>query len=404
MVTDGAGDLAIVLSGGGARSAYQVGVLRGLARHFPRMSFPIIAGVSAGAINAAHLAAHPGTMADAALELAQLWGSLQVENIFHVDPPSLSRDVLRWVRWASRLMGDEMVGPVRGFVDTQPLRETIERASATVDGELIGIDSNLRQGKLKAIALTALNYATGQTVTWVQGQDLVPWTQSQRRTFHTRMTVEHVLASSALPLVFPAVRLGDSWYGDGGVRLSAPLSPALRLGASRILAISPRYEASHEEADRPQILGYPPAAQILSHLLDAVFLDVLDEDVRRLQGMNKLLCKLPPEEWGDYRPVDILVIRPSADLGKLAVDYEPRLPDAFRLLARSLGTGESTTSDFLSMLMFQPDYLECLLQLGETDAEARMGEIGELLEGPSPLAPALKISPSKLPGRSGGPP
>lgn len=386
-MTDGAnhattGDLAIVLSGGGARSAYQAGVLRGMAKHFPRMSFPIIAGVSAGAINAAHLAAHPGTMAEAALELAQLWGGLQVENIFQVDPPSLSRDVLRWVRWASRWMGDEIVDPVRGFVDTQPLRETIERCSATVDGELIGIESNLRQGKLKAIALTALNYVTGQTVTWVQGKVLVPWTQSQRRTFHTRITVEHVMASSALPLVFPAVRLGDAWYGDGGVRLSAPLSPALRLGASRILAISPRYEASHEEADRPQIRGYPPAAQILSHLLDSVFLDVLDEDVRRLQGMNKLILKLPPEERGDYRPVEILVIRPSADLGKLAVDYEPRLPDRFRLLARSLGTGESTTSDFLSMLMFQPDYLECLMQLGEKDATARLREIGELLEGP----------------------
>jgi len=389
--------LSIVLSGGGARAAYQMGVLRGLARHFPEMSFPIIAGVSAGAINATYLAAHPGTMAEAALELAQIWGALRVEDIFRVDPPSLTGDILRWVRWASRLIGDEAVGPVRGFLDTQPLRELIQRVSATVDGELIGIESNLREGKLRALALTALNYATGQTVTWAQGQELVPWTQSQRRSFHTRITVEHVMASCALPVVFPAVRLGDSWYGDGGVRLSAPLSPALRFGASRILAISPRYEASHEEADRPQICGYPPAAQILSHLLDAIFLDVLDEDVRRLQSMNKLLSKLPPEEWGEYRPVDILVLRPSVDLGKLAMDYEPRLPDTFRLLARSLGTGEVTTSDFLSMLMFQPDYLGCLMDIGEADAEARLGEIGELLDltlrsqhlpPPQPSAPA----------------
>lgn len=385
---EGAGGLAIVLSGGGARAAYQMGVLRGLAKRFPRMSFPIIAGVSAGAINAAFLAAHPGTTAEAALELAQLWGTLQVEDIFRVDPPSLTRDLLRWVRWASRLMGNEVVAPMRGFVDTQPLRELIPRVSATVDGELIGIESNLRQGKLQAIALTALNYATGQTVTWVQGKEPAPSERSDRRTFHTRITVEHVMASSALPLVFPAVRLGDSWYGDGGVRLSAPLSPALRLGASRILAISPRYHPSHEEADRPQICGYPPAAQILSHLLDAVFLDVLDEDVRRLEDMNEILSKLPPENRGSYRPVDMLVLRPSVDLGKLAVDHEPRLPDTFRLLARSLGTGESTTSDFLSMLMFQPNYLECLLEIGEADAEARMGEIGELLEEqPSPEAP-----------------
>jgi NTE family protein len=389
MTTHGTGELAIVLSGGGARSAYQVGVLRGLAKRFPQMSFPIIAGVSAGAINAAQLAAHPGTMAEASLELAQNWGSLQVENVFQVDPPSLSRDAVRWVRWASRWMGDDNVPPVRGFVDTQPLRETIQRASATVDGELIGIESNLRQGKLKAIALTALNYATGQTVTWVQGnRNLVPWGRPERRSFHTRITVEHIMASSALPLVFPAVRLGDSWYGDGGIRLSAPLSPALRLGASRILAISPRHEPSFEEANRPQIWGYPPAAQILSHLLDAIFLDVLDEDVRRLEGMNNVLSRLSPEDRGDYRLVDILVMRPSVDLGKLAVAYEPRLPERFRLLARSLGTGEGTTSDFLSMLMFQPDYLECLMQIGEADAEARRGEIERLLAGePSPPAP-----------------
>ena len=383
---DGDG-LGIVLSGGGARAAYQMGVLRGLAKRFPQLHFPIIAGVSAGAINAAYLAAYPGTMAEAALELAQIWSALQVEDIFRVDSPSLTGAILRWVRWASRLMGDEKVDPVRGFLDTQPLRELVQRVSATVDGELIGIDSNLREGKLKAIALTALNYATGQTVTWVQGKDLVPWGRPEHRSFLTRMTVEHVMASSALPLVFPAVRLGDSWYGDGGVRLSTPLSPALRLGASRILAISPRYEPSHEEADRPQICGYPPAVQILSHLLDSIFLDVLDEDVRRLEGMNKVLSKLPPEDWGDFRPVDILVIRPSVDLGKLAMDYEPRLPDTFRLLARSLGTGEVTTSDFLSMLMFQPDYLECLLAIGEADAEARLDEIGELLEMPSPPAP-----------------
>jgi NTE family protein len=384
------GDLGIVLSGGGARSAYQVGVLRALARHFPELRFPIVTGVSAGAINAAFLASHSGTPREAALELAQLWGNLHVENVFRVDPPSLSRDVLRWVRWGSRLVGSgarDAVGPVRGFVDTQPLRETIHRVAATVDGELIGIDQNLRQGNLKAVALTALNYSTGQTVTWVQGRHLVPWKQPQRRTYPTRITAEHVMASAALPLVFPAVRLGDAWYGDGGIRLSAPLSPALRLGANRILAISPRYEPSHEEADRPQVWGYPPAAQILSNLLDAVFLDVLDEDVRRLQGMNQVIEQLPPDQRGDYRKVDILVMRPSVDLGKLAVAYEPRLPDTFRLLGRSLGTNEGTTSDFLSMLMFQPDYLECLMEIGEADAQARLPELRALLGEPSPPSP-----------------
>ena len=393
-----AGDLAIVLSGGGARAAYQAGVLRGLAKHLPDMRFPIIAGVSAGAINAAFLAAYPGTMAEAALALSEVWSGLQVENIFRVDPPSLSRDLVRWARWAARLAsGDGLIGPeLRGLVDTEPLRHTIRRSSTTVDGELIGIERNLELGTLRAIAVTALNYMTGQSVTWVQGDSFVPSQQPLRRSQQTRLTVEHIMASCALPLLFPAVRLANAWYGDGGVRLSAPLSPALRLGACRILAISPNYEPSHEEADRPQIPGYPPIAQILSHLLDAVFLDVLDEDVRRLEGMNELIEKIPPEDRGPFRHVDMLVVRPSVNLGKLAVAYEPRLPDTFRLLARSLGSQEATTSDFLSMLMFQPDYLERLMEIGEADAEAQMDEIRKLIEPSPPVL--LSHTPPPLPG------
>jgi NTE family protein len=269
---------------------------------------------------------------------------------------------------------------MRGLVDTEPLRETIRRGSAIVDGEIIGISRNLEQGRLKAIALISLNYSTGQTVTWVQGRDIQPWSQPQRRSVHTRLTVEHVMASASLPLVFPAVRVGDAHYGDGGVRLSAPLSPALRLGASRVLAISAHYERSAEEADRPQIAGYPPPAQILSHLLNAIFLDVLDEDVRRLLSLNSLLRKLPPEERNGLRPVDIRLLRPTADLGKLSAAYEPQLPEAFRLLTRSLGTRETTTPDFLSYLMFQPDYLEHLIRIGEADAEAHLPEVRDMLE------------------------
>jgi NTE family protein len=380
----GSEDLAIVLSGGGARAAYQVGVLRGMGKHLPDMRFPLIAGVSAGAINAAYLASHAGTNAEAAQALSRLWGRLQVENIFQVDSPALSHGILRWARWAARLaIGDSLIGPeLRGLLDTEPLRQTIRHASATVDGELIGIERNLELGKLRAICVTALNYMTGQSVTWVQGDSIVPYTEPLRRSQHIRLGVEHIMASCSLPLLFPAVRLGTAWYGDGGVRLSAPLSPALRLGATRILAISPNYEPSHEEADRYQVPGYPPIAQILSQLLDSIFLDVIDEDVRRMESLNELILKIPPENRGTYRPVDILVVRPSVDLGKLAVAYEPRLPDTFRLLARSLGSQEANTSDFLSMLMFQPDYLECLMEIGEADAEAQIDEIRALVMEP----------------------
>ena len=369
--------LAIVLTGGGARAAYQSGVLRGMAKHLPEMRFPIISGISAGAINAAYLAAHAGTTAEAAVGLSHVWEKLRVEDVFHVDPPSLSKDLLRWTRWATRLAtGNGLIGPeLRGLLDTEPLRRTVCRAASTVDGELLGIERNLALGKLRAICITALNYMTGQSVTWIQGDSFAPSDLPLRRSHHTRLTIEHIMASSSLPLLFPAVRLGSSWYGDGGVRLLAPLSPALRLGATRILAISPVYIPSHEEADQPQIPGYPPIAQILSELLSAIFLDVLDEDVRRLESLNELIAKIPPAERGNYRPVEILVIRPSVDLGELAVAYEPRLPDTFRLLARSLGSMESSTSAFLSMLMFQPDYLERLLEIGEADAVAQMDRI-----------------------------
>lgn len=379
----GKGDLAIVLSGGGARSAYQAGVLRGLARNIPSFRFPIVVGVSAGAINAAFLAAHSGSPLEATEDLARLWAGLHVEDIFRLDTPSLTQNLMRWLRWASRLAsGESLLGPeIRGLVDTEPLRATLRQASAVVDGEIIGIGRNLERGRLKALALITLNYTTGQTVTWIQGKDIQPGNQPQRPSIHARITVEHVMASSALPLVFPAIRLGHSYYGDGGVRLSAPLSPAIRLGASRVLAISARYEPSREEAGRPQITGYPPPAQVLSHLLNSVFLDVLDEDVRRLESLNPLIEKLPPGERNGMRPVAIRVLRPSEDLGRLSAAYEPQLPEGFRLLTRSLGTRQTTTPDFLSYLMFQPDYLEHLVNLGEADAVARLPDLRQVLEG-----------------------
>lgn len=380
-----AGDLGIVLTGGGARAAYQAGVLRALGRHLPELRFPVIAGVSAGGINATFLAAHPGPVAEAADQLCDLWRGLTVEDIFRVDLPFLSRNL---VRWATHLVaGGSSVAPdVHGLVDTAPLHATLSHAAATVDGEIIGIGRNVERGLLKALALTALNYSTGQSVTWIQGKNVTTWIDRQRRSVTARITIDHVMASAALPVFFPAVRLGDAWYGDGGVRLSAPLAPALRLGATRILAVSPQHLPNHAEAERPQILGYPPLAQILSELLNAIFLDVLEQDVDRLKQTNHLLAKLPPEEWGALRPVEIVLFRPSEDLSALAAAYEPRLPKAFRYLTRSLGTRETSRPDALSYLMFQPDYLEHLIAIGERDALARLPEVRRLVEGPAAVA------------------
>jgi NTE family protein len=371
--------LALVLSGGGARGAYQAGALRAIARAFPDLRFPFLVGTSAGAINAAFLASHPGTPVEATAALAEVWANLEAEDVFLADPGSLTRNFMRWTR---RLASGGSPAPpeVRGLVDTRPLYHTLQRVTATVDGELIGIQHNIDRGNLRAIALTALNYSNGQTVVWAQGADLDPWDDPRRQTFRTRITADHVMASASLPLFFPAVRLGDSWYGDGGVRLATPLAPALRLGAQRILAISPRYRQSAEESHVHKIAGYPPPAQIIGELLNAIFLDVLDQDIERLVDMNRLAVKLPPEEREGFRPVSIRCIRPSVDLGELATHYEPRLPKAFRYLTRSLGTRESESSDLLSFLMFQPDFLQRLIEIGEADAEARIEDIRELIE------------------------
>ncbi len=375
------GDLAIVLGGGGARAAYQAGFLRGLARHLPDLRFPIITGISAGAINASLLASHPGPLSAAAQDLTELWQDLTIGQVFRVDALWLARSTLRWLL---RLVsgGHDLAPQVRGLVDTCPLdaflRETL---NTTENGEVVGIGENLDRGVLKAFALSTLNYATGQTVTWVQGCDIRTWDRPNRRSVRTRLTVDHIMASASLPLLFPAIELDGSWYGDGGIRLAAPLSPALHLGASRVLTISTRYDRTAEEAARPSTRGYPPPAQVIGKLLNAIFLDVVDQDVARLERLNSLLVQLPEDERLGLKPVDLIAIRPSEDLGRLVGAYEPKLPGLFRFLVRGLGTRQTTSPDLLSLLMFQPDYLRRLIEVGEADAEARHEELVPLLLG-----------------------
>lgn len=373
------GDLAFVMGGGGARAAYQAGVLKYLSRRFPELRVPVVTGVSAGAINAAHLAAHHGTFAQSADELVHLWANLSVDKVFRTDLRSLRSHVVRWGR---QLLSGGAGGPprVRGLLDTRPLRAYLTDTMHAIDGELTGIRYNLKTGRLKAAALSTTNYSTGQSILWVQGHDVREWERPNRRSRITTLSVDHVMASSALPIVFPAVRIGQHWFGDGGIRLTAPLSPALHLGADRILAISTRRARSFREADEPTVSGYPPPVQVAGTLMNSVFLDLLDEDALRLDRFNQLLRQLDPESRMGMRIVRRVTIRPSVDLGKLANKYEPQLPRAFRFLTRGLGTRDTEAPDFLSLIMFQPDYLAELIRVGETDAEAREDQLVALLE------------------------
>jgi len=372
------GELALVMGGGGARGAYQVGLLRHLARKYPTLRLPILTGVSAGAVNVAHLAPHTGTFQEAVASLERLWRSLSPEQVYRVDPPALIGNVFRW---GFRLVsgGTVVETQTRGLVDTAPLRTFLVRALNPQDGVLGGIDQNLARGTLRAVALSTTDYSTGQSIVWMQGRNVEEWERPKRRSITTRLTVDHVMGSAALPFFFPAVRIEDSWHGDGGIRLTAPLSPALHLGAHKILAISTRYDRTQAEANRPLIRGYPPPAQVLSILYNAIFLDLIDQDVLRLEKMNFVLRKLPPEQRAGMRVVNILVLRPSRDLGKLSREYEPLLPGFFRFVTRGLGTRETASPDILSLLMFQADYLGRLIELGEADADARADEIEEFV-------------------------
>jgi NTE family protein len=382
------GELALVLTGGGARGAYQVGVLRHLASRFPELRIPILTGVSAGGVNVAHLAQHRGSFRQSVEELVTLWRGLTPNHVFRVDAPSLARNAIRWgLRLASGGVGTG-IGATRGFLDTAPLRAHLDRALGPEYGEMTGIDYNLRRGTLRAVALGTTSFTTGQSVMWVQGRAIELWERPKRRSVQTTLTLDHVMASAALPLVFPAVQIGTEWHGDGGVRLAAPLSPALHLGAHKIIAVATRYERTAEEAGVAEVLGYPPPAQIIGVLYNAIFLDLIDQDVIRLARMNKILKEVPEEKRDGLRIVDILVVRPSRDLGRIAKEYEPRLPRAFRFMTRGTGTRETRSPDFLSLLMFQDDYIGRLIELGESDAAARSDEIGEFLDGRGMMATA----------------
>lgn len=373
------GDCALVLSGGGARSAYQAGVLHYIAEAFPDRAFTIMTGVSAGAINAAQLANHTGTFPEAAARLVQTWRAVRLEDVME---PESRWKVLRTLLRRARSNGEQPLpeDTLRGLVDNAPLRAFLKRHLQTTDGRLHGVAFNLKRGTLRAFAVTTTNYSTGQSVTWVEGRNIENWERPDRRGVQTELTVEHILASAALPFVFPAIRLGDAWYGDGGISLLTPLAPAIHLGADAILAISTRYKRTQEEGNAPDVVGYPPAAQILGMLLNAIFLDTFDQDAAMLERINRLVRQLPPHQRQGLRPVRLLILRPSVDLGKLAAEYPPPTQGALRFLTWGLGATETKTPDSLSMMLFEPDYIARLLEIGYEDARRQHDHLAEFLE------------------------
>ncbi|MEO0740599.1 MAG: patatin-like phospholipase family protein [Bacteroidota bacterium] len=387
MTLDPSSTSALVLTGGGARGSYQAGVLCYIREHFPDEHFDVKIGVSAGAVNAAHLANYLGPRDEAAVSLADLWREITPDDVF----TSLStwrflRRVLRDTQQREDPVPLDQAGVPRGLLNAAPLRRYLaRRLRADADGRLGGVFENLRRGNLRALALVTTSYTTGQTITWVEGDQIQGWERPMRRSIRAALTVDHILASTALPMIFPAVRLhhrrlGPGWYGDGGIRLTAPLSPAIHLGADRILAISTRYGRSNVEANEAAIVGYPPPAQVVGLLMNAIFLDVLDQDAATLRRVNDLVRHLTMDQRGQLRPIRLLLLRPSVDLAKLASQYELQLDGVLAHATRGLGSRQTKSPDWLSMLLFDRAYTTRLVDIGYADARAQHDRLARFFE------------------------
>lgn len=370
------GRLALVLSGGGARAAYQVGVLQAISERIPDLNVPILTGVSAGAINAAFLAAYRGSLKDAVAALRREWLSLDSGKVYGLRPELMVRSTARWfLNFISTWRRQPSLAA--GLFESGPLRESLSRV---IDFQ--GIEENLREGRLHAVALTATSYSSGLTTTFVHGRpELQMWRRALRKSVKCRLTLDTVMASSAIPMVFPAVKLEDGYYGDGSLRQTSPLAPAIHLGADRLLAVAPGPKAEPLQASGPP--KFPTAADMMGVLLDAMFLDAVDMDAELLERINRLLGDRDPQTPvpDGLRPLELTVLRPTTDLGALAEGHRRDLPRTMRVLMYVMGSGSRRGTRMLSYLLFEPPYIEHLMQLGHADAQARWPVIERFLAG-----------------------
>ncbi len=361
--------LGLVLSGGGARGAYQVGVIAAMSEIIKtsglEFKIDIFSGVSAGAINASFLAAESHDLHEGCRKLVDLWSHLRSEDIFYTDAINLGKMGLKW-------MGELSLGglggstPGRALLDTQPLHDLLKK---NVDYK--AIEKNLKAKNYTALAVTAVDYLTSNSITFVQGQDDLPtWHKSRKISERARITSEHIMASSAIPLLFPPVKVDQRWFGDGCVRNTHPCAPSIYLGAEKLVVIGVRKQGNfvNEEAHLHQQKA-PSVAKVINVILNAVLLDGIELDVERLERVNEFIRKVPSAHQGNlnYKPVDYLWISPSADLGEIASRKSSKLPRMIRYLLKGLGSLEDA-SEIVSYLLFDPSYCSQLIDLGFQDA------------------------------------
>ena len=385
--------LGLAMTGGGARGAYQAGVLKriGEIRRIQEEGnpFPIIGGSSAGAVNGGALAVGCDEFSIATKILAKLWAELRPSDIFRCDALSQARNSITWILDLSfgAVLGG---GNARSLLDATPLRQFL---AAHLDTSRI--QDNIRRGHLYALAISATNYNSGKSYLFIQGAKGHPmWNRSRRVTLATKITTDHICASAAIPLVFQPVRLktakGTAFFGDGCVRLQQPLSPVIRLGAKRIFGIGVRGESlEHEEEAAGD--SEPSLAQVMGVLFNVMFLDHLATDVEHLDRLNKLMrdgqiSQSETEDCERMRPLATLLVTPSVDLSELARQHQKDMPYLIQYFVNGLGRDAVSCADLMSYLLFTPRYTRALIDIGYNDANNRIDEIEDFIFSPADSA------------------
>ncbi len=366
---------ALILPGGGARGAYQVGVLKAISELLEgqRNPFPIICGTSAGAINAAVLASHAHEFLAGVERLEQFWRSMHCGRVYRTDAWTVLKSGMRFA--ATLLSGGLIRTNPRAFLDNMPLRLFLQQ-----ELRLDGIQTALDQDALRAVAITASGYSSASATSYFQAQDdIKSWERTRRKGLATKLDVHHLLASAALPIIFPAERIGNEYFGDGGMRMIAPLSPAIHLGANRILVIGTRDEKPDLPPESPA--EYPSAGEIGGYLMDTIFMDRLNADLARMKRINKTLALVPEEKRSQTGMINIesLVIKPSQDLRFVTQAHVHEIPRSVQVLLRTLG-GWGRDWRMASYLLFESAYCGELIDIGYADAMNSAQEIVQFLK------------------------
>ena len=367
---------ALILPGAGARGAYQIGVLKAVAGLLPEREpnpFSVICGTSAGAINAAVLAGRAANFERAVADMEQVWANFAAGQVYRSDDWTMLKTSLHWL--SAAVLGGLGVRNPTSLLDNAPLRALLKQ-----NVRFDGIRRSIDQGHLDAVAVTASAYATARSVTFFQGRsELSSWTRVRRIGRATRLTVDHLMASSAVPFVFPPVRLGGEFYGDGSMRHRAPLSPAIHLGADRMLVVGVRDERPDAEPPVGAKPERPTFAHLAGYMLDTLFLDGLYTDLERLSRTNRILEQLGDRKLSGtlagLRPLHTLVIVPRQDLRSVAAEFVHELPRGVRILLRGLGASSNSGLQLVSYLLFESGFTRALIDMGYRDAMSMEDEL-----------------------------